>query len=63
MDAARHLTVAEAARRLGVHPLTIRRAYYRRQLAVVRVGRAIRINPTALDRWVQTGGRTGVARG
>lgn len=46
------LTVAEAARRLAVHPDTIRNLADRGQLNAVRIGRAVRIDEAELDQLV-----------
>ncbi len=46
------LTIREAAERLAVHPDTIRRAIWRRDLSHYRMGRAVRIRTADLDAWV-----------
>ena len=46
------LTVAESARRLAVHPDTIRNLIDREQLIAVRIGRAVRIEERELEQLV-----------
>jgi excisionase family DNA binding protein len=56
------LTVAEAAKYIGCCEETIRRAYLARQLNVLRFGvRRVRIRPSALDGWLERGGKTKAA--
>jgi excisionase family DNA binding protein len=43
------LTVAEVAKRLRVHPITVRRLIKSGRLRVVRIGRAVRIRADDLD--------------
>lgn len=45
---SRLLTVAQVAELLQVSPRTIRRLVAAGQLAVIRVGRAVRVHPSAL---------------
>jgi excisionase family DNA binding protein len=49
------LTVGHAAKIANVHEETIRRAYLRGELRVERIGRAIRIKPSELERWLARG--------
>ncbi|GGG01746.1 hypothetical protein GCM10007304_14690 [Rhodococcoides trifolii] len=49
---ATFLTVAQVAENLQIHEDTIRRAIALGDLAVSRVGRAIRIKPENVDRWI-----------
>lgn len=46
------LTLEQAAERAQVHPETLRRAIWRKQLACARVGNRIRIRTEALDAWI-----------
>lgn len=46
----RYLTVDEAARILRVHPETVRRLIRHGDVAAVRVGSLLRIDPSELDR-------------
>lgn len=46
------LTVAEAARRLGVSQKTIRRRIASHEIAVIRIGSAVRIHPKELQRYL-----------
>lgn len=56
----RALTVAVAARRLAVDEKTIYRAIARGELGpVIRIGRAIRIPETTLDRLLEQGREEG----
>lgn len=45
-------TVQEAAERLAVHPMTVRRLIERGQMPAVRVGRAIRIDVNDIRRYL-----------
>lgn len=48
------LTASDVARRLGISVRSIRRRLVEDgSLTVVRIGRAVRIRPTALDRFVE----------
>lgn len=58
----RHYTTGELARRLAVHPETIRRAAARGDLWSVRVGRDRRYPESAVRDWLRnTGERRGAA--
>jgi excisionase family DNA binding protein len=46
-------SVREVADRLGVHPETIRRLIHEGRLDAVRVGRALRVAPRALDGFLE----------
>ena len=46
------LTVGEAATAMNVHPKTVRQFIKNRQLAVIKIGRAFRIDPVDLERFV-----------
>ena len=48
------LTVDEAARRLSVSSITVRRMITDHQIKAVRIRGAIRISPRALDEWVES---------
>ena len=51
------LTVRQMAERLN---LTLQRAYEltrTQALPVVRIGRQVRVDPAALERWIKNGGR------
>lgn len=52
------LTVAEAASRLRVHPMTVRRHIKQGKLRAVRAGGRIRITQDDLDRFLQPEGPT-----
>lgn len=51
----RLLTVAEAATRLGLKISTIRRRILERRIAVVRIGRAVRIPIEVVDALIADG--------
>jgi excisionase family DNA binding protein len=46
-------SVDEAARMIGVHPLTLRKAIARGEIRAVRVGRRILIPTTEIERLLQ----------
>lgn len=46
------LTVKEVARRLAVGRTTVYELIAKRELAVIRIGRATRIPESALERWI-----------
>lgn len=46
------LTLEQAAERAQVHPETLRRAIWKKQLAHARLGNRIRIRPEALEAWI-----------
>lgn len=46
-------SVREVADRLGVHPETIRRLIHEGRLDAVRVGRALRVEPSSLDGFLE----------
>lgn len=50
------LTVAETAKRLSVHPATVRRMLDRGDLVRVRIGRLVRVDLSSLDAFIGTGG-------
>lgn len=55
------LTIAEAARRLSVSQKTIRRRITSHEIAVIRIGRAVRIHPKEIQRYLTVnwdGGQT-----
>ena len=54
------LTIADAARRLAVSPMTIRRLLARGALSRVAVGRSVRVLARSVDELAERGG---VARG
>ena len=47
------LTVVEAAKRLGLRPSTIRAWMRMRKIGYVRLGRAVRILPSEIDRLIE----------
>jgi excisionase family DNA binding protein len=49
----RLVSIEEAARQLGVHPLTIRRLFNRGELPTVRVGRRRLIPQEAIDAYIR----------
>lgn len=51
----RLLTIAEAATRLGLKISTIRRRILERRIAVVRIGRAVRIPIEVIDALIAAG--------
>jgi excisionase family DNA binding protein len=51
----RLVTVAEAAARLGLKVSTIRRRILEKRIAVVRIGRAVRIPIEVIDAMIATG--------
>ena len=55
------LTVKEAAALAATCEETIRRAYWSGQLKADKVGRNIRIRPSALNDWIRRGGQTRAA--
>lgn len=54
------LTIPEAARRLAVSPMTIRRLLARGELGRIAVGRAVRVLARTVDELAERGG---VSRG
>ena len=48
----RLLTVSEVAEELAIHPKTVRRLVARGELAVVKIGAAVRIHPADVDAFV-----------
>jgi excisionase family DNA binding protein len=56
------IPLAEAARLLGVHPMTLRRVIYRGELPVIRLGRKLLI-PRAAFAQLAEGARAAVAPG
>lgn len=46
----RMLTVAQAAERLGLSPMTVRGWIFRRKVAYVKLGRSVRIAEAEIDR-------------
>jgi|SRR3990172_8088197 len=55
-----YLTVAQVARRLQVHEITVRRHIKSGRLKAVRVGRGIRVREEELERFLQPATPTGV---
>lgn len=53
MEDQRLLTITEAAEKLSVSPKTVRKLCSQRELEHVRIGRAIRITPSALDAYIE----------
>ncbi|MDX2147335.1 MAG: helix-turn-helix domain-containing protein [Planctomycetota bacterium] len=54
------LTIADAARRLAVSPMTIRRLLERGELVRIAVGRSVRVLARSVDELAERGG---VSRG
>ena len=52
------LTVAQAARRLAVSPMTIRRLLNRGALSRVSIGRSVRVLARSVDELAERGGVT-----
>lgn len=50
------LTIGEAARRLSVSPMTIRRLLARGELARIAVGRSVRVLTRSVDELAERGG-------
>ena len=48
------MTIPEAARRLAVSPMTIRRLLDRGELARIRIGRSVRVSASSVAALVQT---------
>lgn len=55
------LTIGEAARRLAVSPMTIRRLIERGELKRIALGRSVRVPARSIDDLIERGG-AGVAR-
>jgi excisionase family DNA binding protein len=53
MAAENLLTRQQVAERLGVSPRHVYRLIYEYELPVVHVGKQLRFEPTAIDRWVR----------
>ena len=53
------LTVAQVARRLQVHEITVRRYINARRLKAVRVGRGLRVRSEDLEKFIQPAAPTG----
>jgi excisionase family DNA binding protein len=51
------LRVGDVSRRLGIHRQTAYLKLKRGDIPSVRVGRAIRVDPQALEAWIQQGGK------
>ena len=49
----RLLTITEASQYLSLHPKTIYFMARKGELPVVKVGRAVRFDRVALDRWIE----------
>lgn len=56
IEATRLLTADEAALRLGVSRHRVYELARRGALPLVRLGRTVRIDPRALDRFIESGG-------
>jgi excisionase family DNA binding protein len=54
----RALTIPEAARRLSVSPMTVRRLMERGALARVAIGRSVRVLARSVDELAERGGVT-----
>jgi excisionase family DNA binding protein len=54
------MTVRDYAKRLDLHPDTIRR-YIRQGMPAIRCGRGYRVSVDAADRWLRDGGAVGAA--
>ena len=48
------ISIDEACGKLGISPITLRRAIWEGKLAHFRVGRAVRIRPQDLESWVNS---------
>jgi excisionase family DNA binding protein len=53
----RLLTIAEAANRLGLRPATLRHWVWQRQIAIVKIGRCIRIQEAVIQDLIAKGTR------
>jgi excisionase family DNA binding protein len=58
----RLLTVEEAAGRLGTSTRFVRRLIFERRIALVKVGRHVRISPADLDAFIAAGRVTALRR-
>jgi excisionase family DNA binding protein len=58
MDQAPLRTLQHTAERLGVSVHTLRSWIYRREIPYVKVGRAVRVSDTVIDRIIAKGTRT-----
>jgi excisionase family DNA binding protein len=52
MDGAKLISVAEAAQRLGISPLTMRAWVRQRRLPVVRLGRRVLLDPQEVEEYI-----------
>jgi excisionase family DNA binding protein len=59
---ARHLTVVETAVRLGLKPSTVRKLILTRRIGFTKIGRAVRIPETELERIIEAGFRPAIQR-
>jgi putative molybdopterin biosynthesis protein len=50
---AKILTIAEVAKRLGMHPVTVYRLVKEDRLPVFRVGRMLRFDAAELEKWIE----------
>jgi excisionase family DNA binding protein len=57
---ARHLTVVETAVRLGLKPSTVRKLILTRRIGFTKIGRAVRIPETELERIIEAGFRPAI---
>jgi excisionase family DNA binding protein len=59
---ARQLTVVETAVRLGLKPSTVRKLILTRRIGFTKIGRAVRIPETELERIIEAGFRPAIQR-
>jgi excisionase family DNA binding protein len=59
---ARQLTVLESAVRLGLKPSTIRKLILTRRIGFTKIGRAVRIPETEVERIIEAGFRPAIQR-
>lgn len=57
------LTVREAAKRLGLQESTIRKWIFQKRIGVVRLGRAVRLRASDLDKLVTESYRAPISEG
>jgi excisionase family DNA binding protein len=57
---ARQLTVVETAVRLGLKPSTVRKLILTRRIGFTKIGRAVRIPETELERIIEAGFRPAI---
>ena len=59
---ARQLTVVESAARLGLKPSTVRKLILTRRIGFTKIGRAVRIPETEVERIIEAGFQPAIQR-